>query len=215
MNLDEDNEADLREFTFLRKVDASENMLSLSCFNNLPQICELNLSLNQICSVPTIEDHLEHLQHLDLSYNFLNNPAAISQLGLLPNLVKLYLTGNGLSRLPSDMAEPEVHVNGTVRQRFVKLEILHLDDNNLSKVEDIASLATLPRLRSLNVSRNQFRTIPLLKAVSLMTNFEDSKSNGTESIPSPSSSKITQLTDLPVPNLESCMNGISPSASEK
>ncbi|KAF5405954.1 hypothetical protein PHET_00543 [Paragonimus heterotremus] len=215
MNVDGDAEADLSEFTHLRKVDASENMLSLSCFYNLPQICELNLSLNQICSITDVKDHLVHLQHLDLSYNFLNNPTEISQLGLLPNLVKLFLTGNGLIRLPLDMAEPEVNSNGTVKQRFVKLEVLHLDDNNLSKVEDIASLATLPRLRSLNVSRNQFRTIPLLKAVSSVPNFEDSKPNSTDSIPSDSVNKNTEITDLLASNLEPCTNESSPSLSEK
>lgn len=30
-------------------------------------------------------------------------------------------------------------------RKFAKLEILHLDDNKLSKAEDIAGLATLPR----------------------------------------------------------------------
>ncbi|KAF7261323.1 hypothetical protein EG68_01372 [Paragonimus skrjabini miyazakii] len=215
LNLDEDAEADLREFIHLRKVDASENMLSLSCFYNLPRICELDLCLNQICSITAVEDHLVHLQHLDLSYNFLNNPAAISQLGFLPNLVKLFLTGNGLIRLPLDMAEPEVNNNGIVKQRFIKLEVLHLDDNNLSKVEDIASLATLPRLRSLNISRNQFRTIPLLKAVSLMTDFEDSKPNITDSIPSASVNKNTEIAVIHTSNLEPCTKGSSPSAYEK
>ncbi|KAF6776738.1 hypothetical protein AHF37_03553 [Paragonimus kellicotti] len=66
----------------------------------------------KIYSITAVEDHLAHLQHLDLSYNFLNNPTAISQLGFLPNLVKLFLTGNGLTQLPLDMAEPEVNSNG-------------------------------------------------------------------------------------------------------
>ncbi|KER23585.1 hypothetical protein T265_08575 [Opisthorchis viverrini] len=44
------------------------------------------------------------------------------------------------------------------------LEVLQLDDNKLSRAEDFASLATLPKLRVLNVAHNLFQGIPLLRS---------------------------------------------------
>ncbi|CAH8431828.1 unnamed protein product [Schistosoma turkestanicum] len=127
---------------------------------------ELDLSLNQISSLPNYAHGFNSLNCLNLSYNFLQ-PMDIEKLGYLPSLRILYLCGNDLRRLPPDLAETGSDSNGHIVFKFAKLEILYLDDNKLSDAQDFASLATLPRLTYLNLANNRFTTVPLLKSISL------------------------------------------------
>ncbi|KAG5441727.1 X-ray radiation resistance-associated protein 1 [Clonorchis sinensis] len=144
-------------------INASNNMLSMATFHSLKSLEVLNLSLNQLYALSPWPDGFVNLRHLDLSFNFLEG-SALLQLGLLPNLSWLSMTGNGIRRLPLDLAEPKLKEDGAVEQRFPMLEVLQLDDNKLSRAEDFASLATLPKLRVLNVANNLFQGIPLLRS---------------------------------------------------
>ena len=47
--------------------------------------------------------------------------------------------------------------------RFSKLEVLYLDNNNLSDLSTFASLAALPQLQELNLDKNGIEVIPHLK----------------------------------------------------
>ncbi|CAL8105958.1 unnamed protein product [Calicophoron daubneyi] len=159
-------------FKSVRKVCASENTLTLVTFSAFDNLKHLDLSFNQMYRVDSVKNHFDQLQHLDLSYNFLH-PEALEEIGLLPSLVKLLLTGAGLTRLPRDMAAPDSDQKGKITQRFTNLEVLHLDDNKLSDSQDFASLATLPKLRLLNLANNQFKCVPLLKSVTSPAELEE------------------------------------------
>ncbi|CAH8509009.1 unnamed protein product [Dicrocoelium dendriticum] len=145
LNLEDDDVEWGTEFSTVKKIDASENMLSLYSFYQFPKLMDLNLALNHMYSIPQMSGKLTNLKCLDLSYNFINGPEAIERLGVLPNLVQLSLTGNGLTKLSDKMTIQSTDEKGECTYRFARLEVLHLDDNMLSGVEDFATLATLPR----------------------------------------------------------------------
>lgn len=74
---------------------------------------------------------------------------AICDLGILPHLRVLLLTGNGLTSLPPNLAvtEQEASVTSLTSKRYIlrfpALETLMLDDNKLSHPSCFASLAGL------------------------------------------------------------------------
>ena len=87
------------------------------------------------------------LKYLHLSYNKIPTEN-LCQLGLLPNLVILNLASNDLCSLPPDLSF------------FESLEELNLDSNKFSStfgapIAIFDSLATIPRLKKLNLSRNR------------------------------------------------------------
>ncbi|KAH8855317.1 X-ray radiation resistance-associated protein 1 [Schistosoma japonicum] len=152
-------------FTSLRKIAAADNTLSLDLFKGFNELTELDLSLNQVSSLLSYSNGFECLHSLNLSFNFLK-PLDIEKLGYLPSLKILYLSGNDLYRLPPDLAESGLILDGQIVFKFAKLEVLYLDDNKLSDAQDFASLASLPRLTYLNLAKNNFHTVPLLKSIS-------------------------------------------------
>ncbi|CAH8826335.1 unnamed protein product [Trichobilharzia szidati] len=162
----ENIETDLHnKFSSLRKITASDNAFSFDIFKHFSILSQLDLSLNQMSRLLPYSGGFKYLQNLNLSYNFLE-PSDVEQLGYLPSLRILYLCGNDLRRLPPDFAESGITEEGDIIYKFEKLEVLHLDDNKLSDAQDFASLATLPRLKFLNLSNNKFHTVPLLKSTS-------------------------------------------------
>ncbi|KAK1336117.1 hypothetical protein QTO34_003917 [Cnephaeus nilssonii] len=112
------------------------------------------------------------LWFLDLSFNSLN-PEAICDLGILPRLRVLLLTGNGLTFLPMNLAvtEQETSVTSLTSKRYIlrfpALETLMLDDNKLSNPNCFASLAGLRRLKKLSLDQNKIFRIPYLQQVQL------------------------------------------------
>nr|CAH8823757.1 unnamed protein product [Trichobilharzia regenti] len=162
----ENIETDLHnKFSSLRKITATDNAFSFDIFKHFSILSQLDLSLNQMSRLLPYSGGFKYLQNLNLSYNFLQ-PSDVEQLGYLPSLRILFLCGNDLRRLPPDFAESGITEEGDIIYKFEKLEVLHLDDNKLSDAQDFASLATLPRLKFLNLSNNKFNTVPLLKSTS-------------------------------------------------
>ncbi|XP_066846161.1 X-ray radiation resistance-associated protein 1 isoform X1 [Anser cygnoides] len=177
-NLVSAKEDDFEKFDCVAFINAAENLLTLEPFRKFPGLRELELSLNGLRNLKiTAGDflHLEipillhamlylpasrppPLQDLDLSYNNLS-PEDIWALGDLAQLKILRLTANGLRTLPADLAGSwhSAHL------RFPSLEVLVLDDNQLSDPSVFVSLSNLCSLRELNLDRNRISAVPYLQ----------------------------------------------------
>ncbi|XP_039767155.1 X-ray radiation resistance-associated protein 1 isoform X2 [Ornithorhynchus anatinus] len=163
-------ENDFVHFDSVIYINASENLLPLEAFHTFPALEELELSFNGIGNVCIRTEDFQYLEVLDLSYNSLS-PEAIYELGILPRLKTLFLTGNGLTSLPSNMAVAmqDISVISLMTKsfilRFPVLETLMLDENNLSRPDVFASLAGLRRLKKLNLDKNRITRIPYLQQI--------------------------------------------------
>lgn len=140
-------------------INAAENALALENFRTFLQLRELELPLNKIWCIKIELGDFPHLEVLDLSYNSLS-PGDITQLGVLPRLRVLYLTGNELTQLPPDLTAPPR--NDDNMTMFPCLEILMLDNNRLSHPSVFVSLAGLISLRLLNLDNNGITAVPYL-----------------------------------------------------
>ncbi|XP_071949456.1 X-ray radiation resistance-associated protein 1-like isoform X2 [Antedon mediterranea] len=159
---------DFALFDNVAYVNAGENLLSLECFSDFPILRELELPLNAIRNVKIQLEDFPFLEVLDVSYNNLS-PDDVLKIGVLPKLKVLYLTGNQIRSLPGEMARPhtiEVENNEpALLPRFDNLEILFLDDNKLTDITTFASLASLKKLKRLNLDKNDIYSIPHLRAL--------------------------------------------------
>jgi hypothetical protein len=141
--------ADLRHFPGLQTLDASDNALPMSCLSSLPGLTSLNLSCNSLAQVKLPPGTFEHLRELNLSHNALQ-PRSFQVLGQLPGLVSLDVSGNDLASI--DVGE------GTAA--FPVLASLILANNKFAGVGPLQVLCELPRLRTLDVSRNFLDAVP-------------------------------------------------------
>ncbi|XP_031243371.1 X-ray radiation resistance-associated protein 1 isoform X2 [Mastomys coucha] len=172
MKFSKAKEKDFKHFTSVIYINASENLLPLDVFHTFPTLKELELAFNGIKMVYVKYGDFKTLEFLDLSFNSLTEEA-ICDLGILPHLRVLLLTGNGLTSLPPNMAvkEQEASVTSLTSKkyilRFPALETLMLDDNKLSNPSCFASLAGLRRLKKLSLDQNKIFRIPYLQQVQL------------------------------------------------
>ncbi|XP_034366032.1 X-ray radiation resistance-associated protein 1 [Arvicanthis niloticus] len=172
MKFSKAKEKDFKHFTSVIYINASENLLPLDVFHTFPTLKELELAFNGIKMVYVKYGDFKTLEFLDLSFNSLTEEA-ICDLGILPHLRVLLLTGNGLTSLPPNMAVKEQEASMTSLTskkyilRFPALETLMLDDNKLSNPSCFASLAGLKRLKKLSLDQNKIFRIPYLQQVQL------------------------------------------------
>ncbi|KAL1774291.1 X-ray radiation resistance-associated protein 1 isoform X1 [Sigmodon hispidus] len=172
MKFSKAKEKDFKHFTSVIYINASENLLPLDAFHTFPALKELELAFNGIKMVYVKYGDFKTLEFLDLSFNSLTEEA-ICDLGILPHLRVLLLTGNGLTSLPPNMAVAEQEADAmsvTSKKyilRFPALETLMLDDNKLSNPSCFASLAGLRRLKKLSLDQNKIFRIPYLQQVQL------------------------------------------------
>ncbi|XP_023592333.1 X-ray radiation resistance-associated protein 1 isoform X2 [Trichechus manatus latirostris] len=165
-------EKDFKHFHSVVYINASENLLPLEAFHTFPALKELELAFNGIKTVYVKHGDFQCLEFLDLSFNSLT-AEAICDLGILPHLRVLLLTGNGLTSLPPNLAvtEQEASVTTLTSKRYIlrfpALETLMLDDNKLSNPNCFASLAGLRRLKKLSLDQNRIFRIPYLQQVHL------------------------------------------------
>nr|KAF6468693.1 X-ray radiation resistance associated 1 [Rousettus aegyptiacus] len=165
-------EKDFKHFHSVIYINASENLLPLEAFHTFPALKELELAFNGIKTVYVEYGDFKFLEFLDLSFNRLTGEA-IRDLGILPHLRVLLLTGNGLTSLPPNLAVAEQEASATSLTskryilRFPALETLMLDDNKLSNPNCFASLAGLRRLKKLSLDQNKIFRIPYLQQVQL------------------------------------------------
>ncbi|XP_032708957.1 X-ray radiation resistance-associated protein 1 isoform X4 [Lontra canadensis] len=99
-------EKDFKHFNSVIYINASENLLPLEAFHTFPTLKELELAFNGIKTVYVKYGDFKFLEFLDLSFNSLT-AEAICDLGILPHLRVLLLTGNGLTSLPPNLAVTE------------------------------------------------------------------------------------------------------------
>ncbi|XP_047546924.1 X-ray radiation resistance-associated protein 1 isoform X3 [Lutra lutra] len=181
-------EKDFKHFNSVIYINASENLLPLEAFHTFPTLKELELAFNGIKTVCVKYGDFKFLEFLDLSFNSLT-AEAICDLGILPHLRVLLLTGNGLTSLPPNLAvteqvcplpllitqDPCTHREASVTSltsrryilRFPALETLMLDDNRLTSPNCFASLAGLRRLKKLSLDQNRIFRIPYLQQFQL------------------------------------------------
>ncbi|XP_004391845.1 PREDICTED: X-ray radiation resistance-associated protein 1 isoform X2 [Odobenus rosmarus divergens] len=165
-------EKDFKHFHSVIYINASENLLPLEAFHTFPTLKELELAFNGIKTVYVKYGDFKFLEFLDLSFNSLT-AEAICDLGILPHLRVLLLTGNGLTSLPPNLAvtEQETSVTSLTSRRYIlrfpALETLMLDDNKLSSPNCFASLAGLRRLKKLSLDQNRIFRIPYLQQFQL------------------------------------------------
>ncbi|XP_072825320.1 X-ray radiation resistance-associated protein 1 isoform X3 [Vicugna pacos] len=172
LKLSKAKEKDFKYFNSVIYINASENLLPLEAFHTFPALKELELAFNSIKTVYVKYGDFKSLEFLDLSFNSLT-AEAICDLGILPHLRVLLLTGNGLTSLPPSLAvtEQEASVTSLTRKRYILrfpvLETLMLDDNKLSNPNCFASLAGLRRLKKLSLDQNRISRIPYLQQIQL------------------------------------------------
>ncbi|XP_044114470.1 X-ray radiation resistance-associated protein 1 isoform X2 [Neovison vison] len=165
-------EKDFKHFNSVIYINASENLLPLEAFHTFPTLKELELAFNGIKTVYVKYGDFKFLEFLDLSFNSLT-AEAICDLGILPHLRVLLLTGNGLTSLPPNLAvtEQEASVTSLTSRRYIlrfpALETLMLDDNRLTSPNCFASLAGLRRLKKLSLDQNRIFRIPYLQQFQL------------------------------------------------
>uniref|UniRef100_A0A8C7C2C2 X-ray radiation resistance-associated protein 1 n=1 Tax=Neovison vison TaxID=452646 RepID=A0A8C7C2C2_NEOVI len=165
-------EKDFKHFNSVIYINASENLLPLEAFHTFPTLKELELAFNGIKTVYVKYGDFKFLEFLDLSFNSLT-AEAICDLGILPHLRVLLLTGNGLTSLPPNLAvtEQEASVTSLTSRRYIMrfpaLETLMLDDNRLTSPNCFASLAGLRRLKKLSLDQNRIFRIPYLQQFQL------------------------------------------------
>ncbi|XP_007520328.2 X-ray radiation resistance-associated protein 1 isoform X1 [Erinaceus europaeus] len=170
LKLSKAKEKDFKHFHSAIYINASENLLPLEAFHTFPILKELELAFNGIKTVYVKYGDFKSLEFLDLSFNSLTSEA-ICDLGILPRLRVLLLTGNGLTSLPPNLAAAEQEPSVTSMTgkkyilRFPALETLMLDDNKLSSPDCFASLAGLRRLKKLSLEQNRISRIPYLQQV--------------------------------------------------
>uniref|UniRef100_A0A674I2N4 X-ray radiation resistance associated 1 n=1 Tax=Terrapene triunguis TaxID=2587831 RepID=A0A674I2N4_9SAUR len=133
--------------------------IHLEAFRKFSGLRELELSLNGLRNLKISAGDFLHLEILDLSYNNLS-PEDVRTLGVLSQLKVLHLTANGLRSLPSDLALSENDSPSCLR--FPSLEVLLLDDNDLSHPSVFVSLANLRSLKQLNLDKNGIAEVPYL-----------------------------------------------------
>lgn len=134
-------EDDLLLFDNAVYVNAADNVLNMASLKNFLVMRELELSLNGLRNIEITPEQFKELRVLDVSYNNLSQDDILT-LGVLSNLHVLHLTSNNLEKLPMDMSRPYV-VGQSSFKRYENLEVLLLDDNGMSDMENFGPLAGL------------------------------------------------------------------------
>ncbi|XP_069748613.1 X-ray radiation resistance-associated protein 1-like [Narcine bancroftii] len=158
------NEEDFHLFDSVAYINAAANHLPFEPFRLFPSLKELDLSANGLRNLSLIAQDFPNLQVLNLSYNKVCKEDILT-LGILPQLKVLHLTGNDLDSLPLDLTIPHDPVDRSEEPllRFPVLEILMLDENRFSDPCVFSSLASLHRLKYLNLDQNSFTGVPYLQ----------------------------------------------------
>ncbi|MDS9398975.1 leucine-rich repeat domain-containing protein [Aphanizomenon flos-aquae NRERC-008] len=140
------------------------------------EVTELDLSNNQISSLPPEIVQLTNLQSLDISFNQISSLPP--EIGQLTNLQFLDIGGNQISSLPPEIVQ------------LTNLQSLDLRNNQISSLPP--EIGQLTNLQSLDISYNQISSLP--REIVQLTNLQslDLRNNQISSLPP----EIVQLTNL-------------------
>lgn len=136
----------MAELQSVRSLDISNNKLESlpDIFAGLPQLSSLELAHNQLTSLPYSLGWCPKLMLLDASYNQLTNISGFFE-GGDSRLQTLNLRANNINFLP----------DSTNKLKFLS----HLD-LSYNRITELPSLAGLDNLAIVDMSNNQFRTVP-------------------------------------------------------
>jgi len=128
-----------KDFPYLQVLDLSYNRLSqpaLRLIGNLPSLVELDLSGNELETLPAFGDRqvFPKLKILNASFNRLSTETAFQTLSLLPQLEQLDLSSNGLSVISNSVNK----FGG-----FPSLVILNLSNNLIAKVNQLCEVCVM------------------------------------------------------------------------
>ncbi|KAF0692549.1 Aste57867_16361 [Aphanomyces stellatus] len=137
---------DLLFFTNLVFLDMSDNQAPLEPVGALHALKELDFQCNALNKIQNIAG-FDSLEWLNLSFNCLAS-SDVEELAKLPKLRELYVASNRVASLPPIM------------DRFVRLETLSLERNNIHGTDIFALLSVVPRLKNLNLSHNKITEFP-------------------------------------------------------
>ena len=147
-------EEDLEYFANLKLLDVSDNNLtSIEELSRL-KLVELRVPVNSLKQLNIFKGAFEHLKVLDVSFNLLSSRAVV-ELGTLPNLTKLDVSGNNVGLLSAS----QFRSAGEGAPLYPQLQVLIAEQADLIS-KDLAALQHLPKLKELRVSRNLIDCIP-------------------------------------------------------
>ncbi|QZA58427.1 leucine-rich repeat domain-containing protein [Candidatus Rhabdochlamydia porcellionis] len=153
----------------LKQLDLSKNQLTTlpDTFGNLSQLTELDLSTNQLTTLPDTFGNLAQLIWLDLNTNQLTTLP--DTLGNLARLAELDLSTNQLTTLPdtfsnlAQLTQLGLSINKltTLPDAFSSLSQLAILDLSTNQLTNLPdTLGNLSRLTELDLSINQLTTLP-------------------------------------------------------
>ncbi|ETW03588.1 hypothetical protein H310_04999 [Aphanomyces invadans] len=137
---------DLLFFSNLVFLDMSDNQAPFEPLGTLPALKELDFQCNAVHRIQNLTG-FDGLEWLNLSFNCLTS-SDVEELAKLPKLRELYLSNNSITTLPPIM------------DRFVRLETLSLERNNIQGTGVFTLLAVTPRLKNLNLCHNKLVEFP-------------------------------------------------------
>lgn len=123
--------------------------------SSMSSLEDLDLGGNMIKCIEGFES-LHNLLRLNLSGNQISSITGIFHLQLLQ---ALDLSENYIKRIPSSF------------EKLKNLTVFRIDDNKLSCLNDLNSLATLPKLLSFSWTSNQISTLPQARNFAIMRLF--------------------------------------------
>lgn len=171
-----DNQLKILTLRNVASVHASRNQInSIYIEDGISNLKSLKLANNNLMNITDIFDHLNSLETLDLSYNYVGK-LNISTFAKLTNLEHLKLGHTNLSNInfgtffhQKELKSLDISYNNLNKMNFdiflpylKNLESLVLDGNNLTEMEGITN-SMFPQLSILSISNNNFNCTYLAK----------------------------------------------------
>ncbi len=169
------------------KLDHSSLPKTIFYFRKLK---ELNILRYSFVDLPDELSNLIHLEHLDLSYNYIHDADLLSVICSLPKLQSLKLQNNNLKRLPNEFSRL------TNLTRFENIRNKNNDPHSLSLI------CSLPKLQSLKLENNGLNNFP--NEFSRLTNLRELFFSQSFSIDSRSVSFFGPLIKLEILSFRNC-----------